>query len=257
MYDTLRPELLTATPGQRRMMQNDPTAVVSFELFRVNQYPYLEVRRPFILGTAERTWRPTLSHFFLRVLHEKGMLQRIYTQNIDGLDYQLGLPEEKVIPVHGSIGTVSCEACGAPEGMAYFRDAVKGNIKDIYNIDASAPKESTPVQCRQCGQPALKPSTVLYGRSLPAHFFKSAPKDMAATDVMLIIGTSLTVQPAASLPDQLPPLSAKVLVNRDQVRSAYMASWRASSTRRLHPPPNDRDSCTLTPHTLHSTPLFR
>jgi NAD-dependent SIR2 family protein deacetylase len=48
------------------------------------------VRRPFIVGTAAKKWKATLSHFFLAVLHEKRMLRRVYTQNIDGLDFQIG-----------------------------------------------------------------------------------------------------------------------------------------------------------------------
>ena len=102
MYDTLRPELLTASARERRMMEMDPTAVVSYELFRRNQFPYMEVRRPFIVGTGEKEWRPTLAHFFLRLLHDKGLLRRVYTQNIDGLDFHVGLPEDIVVPVHGS-----------------------------------------------------------------------------------------------------------------------------------------------------------
>lgn len=51
MYDTLRPDLLTATPEQREAMRLDPTAVVEKSLFLRNSFPYLEVRRPFILGT--------------------------------------------------------------------------------------------------------------------------------------------------------------------------------------------------------------
>ncbi len=54
MYDTLRPELLTATASQRRQMQADPVTVVTWDLFRVNPLPYLEVRRPFILGMIPR-----------------------------------------------------------------------------------------------------------------------------------------------------------------------------------------------------------
>jgi len=50
MYDTLRPELLTATDAQRRAMSVDPTAVVSWDIFGVNQLPYLELRKPFIEG---------------------------------------------------------------------------------------------------------------------------------------------------------------------------------------------------------------
>ncbi len=56
-----------------------------------------------------------------------------------------------------------------------------------------------------------------YGRSLPTRFFELAPGDCAAADVMLVVGTSLTVHPASSLPSRLRPGSAKVLVNRDAV----------------------------------------
>ena len=141
MYDTLKPELLTATPEQResilalahmlcvcmRMvfhvgimgqterncyivqpvptidmltmhpntllgeaMASTPSHVVSWELFQHNQLPYLELRRPFILGTNEAEWRPTVAHFFMRVCADRGLLRRVYTQNIDGLDQVWG-----------------------------------------------------------------------------------------------------------------------------------------------------------------------
>ena len=84
-------------------MRDDPTAVVSWSLFQQNPLPYLELRRPFILGTAERRWKPTVAHWFVRLLHDKGKLQRLLTQNIDGLDYHLSLPEELTVAVHGSL----------------------------------------------------------------------------------------------------------------------------------------------------------
>ena len=111
MYDTLRPEKLTATSVQILRMKADPTEVVNLEMFRENQYPYLEVRRPFILGTAKQEWKPTLAHFFIKVLAEKKKLVRVYTQNIDALDYQIGLEEDMIVPLHGSIGKASCEIC--------------------------------------------------------------------------------------------------------------------------------------------------
>ena len=67
LYETLRPELLTATPAQRQALADNPTGVVSWGLFRENTFPYLEVRRPFILGIAEQRWKPTVAHFFARV----------------------------------------------------------------------------------------------------------------------------------------------------------------------------------------------
>ena len=71
MYDTLKPELLTATPRQRALMARDPLYVVQRDMFAANPFPYLEVRRPFILGTQERRWRATLSHHFFLLLHAK------------------------------------------------------------------------------------------------------------------------------------------------------------------------------------------
>ena len=220
MYDTLRPELLTATEEERGWMQMDPTAVVSWGLFHRNQLPYLELRRPFILGTAQHTWKATLSHYFLRLLHDKGMLQRLYTQNIDGLDFQLGLPSDLIIPVHGSMGKVECEVCKAPEDYDHFCKRLKSNVKDIYGIDPDAPAESSQIDCLKCGKPFVKPATVLYGRSLPPEFFHHSESDCTLTNVLLVIGTSLTVYPAASLPEMVSSGASVVLVNRDSVGSS-------------------------------------
>jgi len=125
MYDTLRPELLTATTEQQQIMEVDPTAVVECGMFFSNQFPYLEVRKPFIIGTAEEKWKATPSHWFLRLLHDKQKLLRLYTQNIDGLDLQVGIPNEKIINVHGTIGSISCENCG----VEYPRDDFMNKLK--------------------------------------------------------------------------------------------------------------------------------
>jgi NAD-dependent SIR2 family protein deacetylase len=104
MYDTLKPELLTATSHQKRLMERDPTYVVSWDVFQHNACPYLEVRRPFILGTRDQTWKATIAHRFAELLHTKtSKLTRIYTQNIDGLDRQCTkLPADKISNVHGT-----------------------------------------------------------------------------------------------------------------------------------------------------------
>jgi len=120
MYATLRPELITATEAQRAAMAADPVTVVERGMFLRNPFPYLEVRRPFILGTQERRWRATISHRFIELLHSKaGKLTRLYTQNIDGLDYQTGLPHDHIVPVHGSIGSVACEVCARRASHRY------------------------------------------------------------------------------------------------------------------------------------------
>ena len=67
-----------------------------------------------------------------RLCHNKGLLTRLFTQNIDGLDFQTGTPLESIVPVHGTMGTVSCEACKTAYPYDDFRKQVQCNIKDIY-----------------------------------------------------------------------------------------------------------------------------
>jgi NAD-dependent SIR2 family protein deacetylase len=95
MYDTLQPDKITASEQHRSMMRDDPVTVVQKGLFMQNQFPYHEVRRPFILGTQQRQWKATLAHRFLELLHRHGKLRKIFTQNIDGLDYQLDSVAQK------------------------------------------------------------------------------------------------------------------------------------------------------------------
>jgi len=221
MYDTLRPELLTATIPQRSMMRMDPTAVVDIRLFAVNQFPYLEVRRPFILGTAERKWKATLSHFFVKVLHEKGMLRRLYTQNIDGLDFQLSLPPEKIVNLHGSLGLIKCEFCGQDHPIEQFHEDVRTKIKNIYksdDVNDGSPAESTNITCVKCNKPGVKPATVLYGTDLPSDVWRSVREDFPhSVDLMIIAGTSLTVSPANQLVTRVQGSAPRLLINRDVV----------------------------------------
>lgn len=113
LYSSLKPELLTATKQQQAMLSINPTLVVDNDLFEINQFPYLEVRRPFIIGSYEKLWKPTLAHYFIKLLDQKCLLRRLYTQNIDGLDYDINITNSnnKIISVHGTLTKASCEFC--------------------------------------------------------------------------------------------------------------------------------------------------
>jgi len=235
MYDTLKPELLTATQQQRQLMKVDPTAVVSTEIFYHNQLPYLELRRPFILGLSQRKWKATISHWFVQVCEDKGILKRLYTQNIDGLDYQTDVPKDKIIGVHGTLGRVQCEACKAECDSKEFEDRVRKNIKDIYKTDAEAPAESTAIDCDSCGQPQLKPMTVLYGSSLPLAFFEHTAEDFpSGVDLLIIAGTSLTVGPANNVPRMVSSTTPRLIINKDQVGNFLGIQYGAHSVRDVH-----------------------
>jgi len=219
MYETLRPELLTATEEEREAMRMDPTTVFEKPMFLQNQLPCLELKRPFILSTFEQTWKATLAHRFIELLHTKtGKLTRLYTQNIDGLEGQCTyLPREKVIPVHGSMDEAACEVCGKKADFKKFCEDVRKNIKDITRKDHSAPKESRHISCGHCGAPAMKPTIVLFRSSLPQAFFSSMLKDLPDVDLLIVIGTSLTVAPANSLVYLVPPNALRMIVNNEPV----------------------------------------
>jgi len=217
MYDTLRPELITATETQRRLMQMDPTYVVERGIFMKNSFPYMEVRRPFILGVREKKWKPTIAHHFASLLHSKtGKLTRVYTQNIDGLTHATNLPDDKIVSVHGTINKASCETCGTDMDFGAFCDEVKQKIKDIYNPQ-NGPKESEPINCKACGKATVKPKTVLFGSNLPSEFFERTKEDLPGVDLLIVAGTSLVVSPANSLVYKIPQTSYRVIVNNEPV----------------------------------------
>ena len=226
MYDTLQPHWITATEQQRERMRQDPTHVVTWDLFRENAFPYLEVRRPFILGTHQHQWKATLAHRFAELLHTKlHKLRRLYTQNIDGLDYQCDkIPRDKIVSVHGTLHQAACEGCGATADYDQFCDQVRTQIKDIYNPkdsdnddDIKAPNESTPILCEQCHKPLVKPTTVLFGRSLPQEFFLQREQDLPVLDLLIVAGTSLVVSPANTLVPYAKEKTIRVIVNRQPV----------------------------------------
>ncbi|CAB9512163.1 dependent histone deacetylase SIR2 [Seminavis robusta] len=231
MYDTLCPDLITATPAQRNAMKHEPMAVVTWEMFEQNSFPYMEVRRPFILGTKNHQWKATIAHRFFELLHVKtNKLTRIFTQNIDGLDHQCKkIPTEKIVNVHGSISSASCEGCGTKMDFVKFCEAVETNIKDIYNPE-SGPKESTPILCGNCKKPLVKPTTVLFGRSLPSQFFERVQEDLPNLDLLIVAGTSLVVSPANSLCYSVPQSTVRVIVNQEPVGEELGIDYSPEST---------------------------
>ena len=233
LYDTLKPELITATDQQRQKLRNDPTQVVSIDMFSENQFPYLEVRKPFILGTLKKIWKPTIAHYFLKLLHDKNLLRRIYTQNIDGLDSHLNI-DDFVCYLHGTISKSSCEFCKHPCDHERFCDLVQKNIKNIYDVDdVLSPKASSPIYCDYCHLPGLKPNTVLYGTSLPDDFYDCLSVDFPANvDLLIIAGTSLTVYPAAGLVSLTSPTATRLLINRDAVGQDFRAEEGSSERGR-------------------------
>lgn len=218
LYATLNAELLTADATEREAIRQDPTLALEQDMFLQNPLPCLELQREFILGTRDQRWKATLAHRFIELLHTKtGKLVRHYTQNIDGLEDQCALlPRDKVIAVHGSMDRAECARCGSEADFDEFCDRVQNQIKDLSGKCPTAPKDSTPIDCKVCGYSAMKPSIVLFRSSLPKEFFENVPKDIQDVDLLIVMGTSLRVAPASGLVQQVPKSAMRLLVNREE-----------------------------------------
>jgi NAD-dependent deacetylase len=153
----------------------DPTVYASIEVFRRDPSKYWTIRGEFIRNYD--AYQPNSGHRALAELEGMGLLRHVITQNIDGLHRKAG--SRHVTEIHGSLREIFCVGCGR---------------------EYRAPRipEGTPPRC-ECGG-VLKPNTVLFGESLPAQALETAWQEAGGSGVMLVIGTSAVVQPAASLP---------------------------------------------------------
>merc|ERR1712070_968744 len=116
------------------------------------------------------------------------------------------------------MATASCETCGKAVEMKWFVERVRRQIKDIYNMDREAPTTSTAIACPHCKALTVKPSTVLYGRPLPPSFTKAIKEDFPdQVDLVVVIGTSLTVSPANGVPAAASETTPRVVINMEPV----------------------------------------
>ena len=94
---------------------------------------------------------------------------------------------------------------------------MRTSIKDIYGVDADAPAESSEMLCDSCRRPLLKPTTVLFGASLPGSFFEVLENDLPAADLVIVAGTSLVVSPANLIALAAPDSAPRIICDRNDV----------------------------------------
>jgi len=128
---------------------------------------------------------PNPAHVALADLESAGHLDGVLTQNVDGLHQAAG--SEEVIELHGTTERVTCRDCR----QRYETDPVRDRAAD----------GELPPRCAECGG-LLKPDTVLFGEQLPEHALLRSHALAQRADVFLAVGSSLTVEPAASLPEE-------------------------------------------------------
>ena len=144
--------------------------------------------------------KPNITHNYLKKLEDSGKLRAIVTQNIDGLHTKAG--NKNVYEIHGTIMRNYCIKCNKEYSAEY-----------VFN-SSGIPKCS-------CGG-IIKPDVVLYGESLPEYEYSSSIESIIKSDMLIVAGTSLLVEPASSLV-RLFNGKYLVILNRDSTPYDYLA----------------------------------
>jgi len=184
-------------------LYNDPKLRSAFDAqgFRKDPSSLWEFARRLHCGLDDGSIRPTASHFFLRLLQSKGLLLRIFTQNIDGLEIAAGVPAASVVESHGTMNRAKCTRCGYSANM----DDVK---RDLATTDCATVLPTCPF----CGA-VLRPAVTMFGEELPKTFDRRRAADIGLADLLIVMGTSLVVYPFAGLVNQVGPLVPRLLIN--------------------------------------------
>uniref|UniRef100_A0A4X2K1Z8 Sirtuin 3 n=1 Tax=Vombatus ursinus TaxID=29139 RepID=A0A4X2K1Z8_VOMUR len=173
-----------------------PEAIFELDYFFHNPKPFFALAKELYPGN----YRPNLAHYFLRLLHDKGLLLRLYTQNIDGLERAAGIPATKLVEAHGTFASATCTVC---------QQSFPG---EEFQVDVMADR----VPCCPICTGIIKPDIVFFGEQLPQRFFLHMA-DFPMADLLIIIGTSLEVEPFASLCQASRRSVPRVLINRELV----------------------------------------
>jgi NAD-dependent deacetylase len=173
----------------------DAERMFDVDLFYRDPSVYYGMARDFIYGLAAK--KPSCVHLALAGLERQGFVHAVITQNIDLLHLKAG--SANVIEIHGSPAIHRCLSCGWSCGFdLVVPEAVAGRIP----------------RCPVC-KGVLKPDIVFFGESLPVDALAMAESECRQADVLLVLGSSLTVYPAAGLPDLTLEAGGKIVIVND------------------------------------------
>jgi len=178
----------------------DPQCLFDIHYLRDDPQPFFEFAREIYPGNH----KPSPTHYFIKELDRRGKLLRNYTQNIDTLEIAAGINTDKVVNCHGSFATASCVVCKKSVDCEAIRD-------DIMNMKIP--------QCASCQIEGsfMKPDIVFFGEPLPERFGKCFAEDSDKVDLLIVMGSSLKVQPVALIPELTDGSIPQILVNREVV----------------------------------------
>jgi len=171
----------------------DAEKIFSLDYFEKDPSFYYDHAGSFIYNIDEK--EASIVHIVLGELEKRGFLKALITQNIDLLHQKGG--SKKVIEIHGSPKTHYCLRCAG--------------VRVSFEEAAAAVREGKKPLCPKCGR-VLKPAITFFGEGLPADALREAVSESQKSDLMLVLGTSLTVFPAASMPEYTLRTGGKIVV---------------------------------------------
>lgn len=180
--------------------------ILSLKCFKVHPEYFYEWAQTFVYGVGD--YEPNIVHKTLADWEKRNLIDRVYTQNIDILHQHAG--SRRLYELHGSPAHHHCQQCG-----------------EHYGYDAIAPLVHKGIlpRCEKCSG-VIKPDIVFYGENLDSELLEQAFYDFSSADLTLVLGSSLTVNPAASLPLYTLRSGGKVaIVNMQKTNLEKFAVW--------------------------------
>lgn len=169
-----------------------PEAIFDLEYFKKYPKPFFLLTRDFLNESVT----PSFSHEYIADMEKRGVIELVVTQNIDMLHEKAG--SRNVINCHGSYTSATCRNC----------------LKKYSFEDIEASLKSGEVSKCSCGG-VIKPDITFFGETLPRKFYELL-ENPPELDLIIVVGTTLTVEPAASFPKHYLGRCPTILVNRDE-----------------------------------------
>lgn len=174
-----------------------PEDVFKIDYFKNNPTPFYDLSKSLLPNKL----RPTLAHYFVNLLNQKGYLLRCFSQNVDCLESLSGLDKDKLCLAHGSFETGHCLRCNADYTLNWMRSVVESG---------KIPHCTKTKDCKGL----IKPDVKFFGERLDGRFFRLVKEDFPKCELLIIIGSSLTVMPFAQLVQKVPPKCPRLLINK-------------------------------------------
>ncbi|SHE96261.1 NAD-dependent deacetylase [Ferrithrix thermotolerans DSM 19514] len=204
--------------GENGVWVKDPRALAGAHI--KNYLADVEIRKNAWrdrLSSPYRGARPNIAHYALDVLVQQGLLDLIVTQNVDGLQRMAGTASKKIVEIHGNINSSLCLSCGHTEPMENTLIRVEEGEEDprcLIEVDGSI-----------CGG-VIKSTAISFGQKIDPELIRNVQYSLERCDLILVLGSSLTVNPVASIVVKWVRMGKELgIVNLQPTRYDHLAQY--------------------------------